>query len=103
MCLVKFRKCQNLTIGKFSLLKKLSKNCEKIQGRRSRHADSKNIVFSWSRSNIFERIDTKCEFLRIFKNFDISTVYSGKTVAVIKETRPEVTSRARNLQENVFS
>ncbi|WP_219823774.1 hypothetical protein, partial [Enterobacter cloacae complex sp. 2DZ2F20B] len=36
-------------------------------------------------------------------NFDISTVDSGKTVAAIKESRPGVSSRARNLQENVLS
>ena len=46
---------------------------------------------------------TNCEFLKISKNFDISTADSGKTVSVIKETSPEVSSRARNLQENVFS
>ena len=91
------------TIGKISLLKKLSKNCEKIQARKSRHADSKNIACWWIRSNIFERIGKKREFLEISKNFDISTADSGKTVAVIKETRPEVYSRGRNLQENVFS
>ena len=38
-----------------------------------------------------------------FKNFDISGFDSGKTVAVMKETRPEANSGARNLQENVFS
>ena len=91
------------TIGKISPLKKLSKNCEKIQGRRSRHADSKKIEYLWSRRYIFDRIGLKCEFLRISKNFDISTNDSGKTVAVIKETRPKVSSRARSLQENVFS
>ena len=91
------------TIGKISLLQKLSKNCEKIQGCRSQHADLKNIARRWSRSSIFERISTKCEFLKIFKNFDISTVDSEQTVGVIKKTRLEVSSRARNLQENVFS
>ena len=44
----------------------------------------------------------KCEFLKISKIFDNSTVDSGEKVALIKETRPEVSSRARNLQENGF-
>ena len=92
-----------MTIGKISLLKMSSKNSEKIQGCRSRLADSKNIECLGSRSKIFARIGMKCEFLKISKNFDISTVDSGKTVAVIKESMPEVSSRARNLQENVFS
>ena len=91
------------TIGKISLKKKSYKNSEKIQGCRSRFADSKNIECLWSRSKIFARIGMKCEFLKISKNFDISTVDSGKTVAVIKETRPEVSSSTRNVQENVFS
>ena len=81
----------------------MSKNSEKIQGCRSRIADSKNIECLWSRRKIFARISVKCEFLGIPKNFHTSTVESGKTIAVIKETRPEVSSRARNLQENVFS
>ena len=38
-----------------------------------------------------------------FKNFDISTVDSGKTVAVIKKAKPKMSSGVRNLQENVFS
>ena len=41
------------------------------------------------RSKIFERIGRKCEFLKISKNVDISTVDSGKTVAFIKEKIPE--------------
>ena len=45
----------------------------------------------------------KWEFLTISKNFDISMVDSEKTVAVIEETRPEESSRTRNVQENVFS
>ena len=91
------------TIGKISLLKKLSENSEKIQGCRSRFADSENIECLLSRSKIFARIGMKCEFLKISKDFDISTVDSGKTVGVIKKARPEMTSRAPNLQENVFS
>ena len=104
MCLVKFRKCQKwVEIWKISLVKKLSKNYEKIQGRRSRRADSKNIAHLWSRSNIFERIGTNCEFLKNFKNFYVSMVDSEKTVGIIKESGSEVSSRARSLQENVFS
>ena len=37
------------------------------------------------------------------KNFNISMVDSGKTDGVIEEMGWEVTSRARNLQENVVS
>ena len=62
---------------------------DKLQGRRFRHANSKNIVCCWMRSKIFERIGRKCEFLKISKNVDISTVDSGKTVAFIKEKIPE--------------
>ena len=43
----------------------------------------------------------KYEFLRISENFDISADYSGKTATLIKETMPEVSSRARNPQANV--
>ena len=110
MCLVKFRKCHILAKiwrrrnhWKISFLKKLFKNSEKIQGRRSRYADSKNIACWWSRSNIFEKIGMKCEFLKISKDFDISTADSGKTVGGIKEPRPKVSSRARKLQETAFS
>ena len=38
-----------------------------------------------------------------FENFEISTVDSGKTVAGIKKSKPDLSSRARNLQENVTS
>ena len=43
--------------------------------------------------------------MRIFekiKYFDTSGFDCGKTVAVMKETRPKVNSRVRNLQENVW-
>ena len=43
----------------------------------------------------------KFEFFEIFKNCDISMDDSGKMVGVIEEMRPEVTSVARKLPENV--
>ena len=79
MYLVKFRKsskmCRNLpTWWKISFLKKSSKNFEKIQGYRSRRADSKNIVCLGWWSNIFGIFGVKFEFFEIDKNCDISIV-----------------------------
>ena len=45
----------------------------------------------------------KFEYFEIFKNCHFSIGDSGKTVGVIEKMRPEVTSAARNLPENVFS
>ena len=90
-------------LEKFSFLKKLSKNSQKIQGNRSRRADSKNVRCQWHRTNIVEISGEKLEFFEILKNRDISMGDSGKTVRVIEETMPELTSAARNLQENAFS
>ena len=72
-------------------MKKLSKNPQKIQGYRSRYAHSQNLACLRTRSNIFEIFGVNLEFSEISENRDISVGDSGKTVGVIKETRPEVT------------
>ena len=45
----------------------------------------------------------KFEFFEISENYDISMGDFGKTIGVIEEMIPEVTSTARNLQENELS
>ena len=61
------------------------------------------MVCLGSRSNIFEKFGAKSEFFYIFKNCDISMGDFGKTIELIETMRLEVTSAARNLQENEFS
>ena len=51
----------------------------------------------------FRKKQHEIQIFENFKNFDFSTVDSGKTVAVIRETTPKVSSRVQNLQEKAFS
>ena len=95
---------RNLKNGKISLWKKLSKNPQKILECRFRRADSKNIAYLRSQSNILDILGPKLDFLKELKNCHISIGDSRKMVRIIEEMMANLTSGSQNiLQENVFS
>ena len=71
--------------GKFSLLKKLSKNPQKILGYRSRRVDSKNIACLWSRNKIFEIFAFQVKFLKNSKNAIIQWAIPEKRLQLSKK------------------
>ena len=51
----------------------------------------------------FRKIRFEVQFFLNSKNCNILKGDSGKTIRIIEEMTPEMTSRARNLQKSVFS